>query len=142
MARFYYGEDGKGKLVRDRLDEKIRSEGHEVKTRKLEPKVLGREILKKIPEELDELLAALNSGDAEQEVDELADLQTLIDSYIKARGLDVLEIERVKQAKTAAKGAFDEGTFIEYVDLNPDGDDYDFWCNHFRENSDRYIEKK
>ena len=140
MVRFYYGEDGKGKLVRDRLDEKIRSERHVVKTRKLASEELGREILKKIPEELGELLAALEGGKQSEEIEEFADVLSLIGSYAKARGLDDTEVQRVKQAKDDKKGAFDDGTFIEYVELNPDGDDYEFWLNYFRKNSDRYIE--
>jgi predicted house-cleaning noncanonical NTP pyrophosphatase (MazG superfamily) len=140
MIRFYYGEDGNGKLVRDKLDEVIRAERHIVKTRKLKPEELSEEILKKTPEEISELLTAFKSGDTKEEKEELADLLTLIDSYIETRDFDIAEIEKIKQAKKRKKGAFSEGTFIEYVDLNPEGDDYEFWCAHFRKNADRYKE--
>ena len=142
MTRFYYGKDCKGKLVRDNIYEIIRTNHHEAKTRQLDCRELAKEILNKIPEELSELLVALEGGDIAEEKEELADLITLIDAYTKARQFDTMEIEKIKQAKNAKKGAFDKGIFIEYVDLNPESDDYDFWCSHFRKNSDRYIEDK
>lgn len=141
MIRIYYGPEGEGKLVRDTLDEKIRSEKHIVKSRYLGKEALAQAIVDKFPEEIGELKSALDSGDINEEKEELADTMTLFESYIKARGFEMSEIEEIMKKKTAKKGAFEKGTFIEYVDLNPDGDDYEFWLNHFRENSDRYIEE-
>jgi predicted house-cleaning noncanonical NTP pyrophosphatase (MazG superfamily) len=142
MIRFYYGEDGKGKLVRDTLDKKICSEKHIVKARHLKKEDLAEAIVKKLPEEAKELSVALAVGDIDEEKAELADVLTLLDSYIKVRGFDKAEIVKIMNAKTAKKGAFDQGTFIEYVDLNPEGDDYEFWLKHFRDNADRYKETK
>ena len=141
MPRFYYGNDGQGKLVRDHLDQIISSKGHKVKSHRLSPLQLSEEILKKIPEELDELTTSLKNGNQAEEKTELADLLTLLGSYIKVRKFSKTEITKIKNAKTAKMGAFEQGLVIEYNELNPDSDDYDFWLSHFRNNSDRYIEK-
>ena len=140
--KFYYGEDGRGKLVRDKLDDVIRAEGHKVKVRKLDAEDLSAEILKKIPEEVAELLEAMSGDSREAEKEELADVWALLEAFQKARGFLDAEISEVKAAKAAKKGGFDEGTFIEYVDLRPEGEGYDFWLEHFRKNADRYIEEK
>ena len=141
-VRIWYGPDGKGKLVRDGLDAKLRKDGREVKSRKLDRKELPRAILDKIPEDLDELVEAFNSGDIREEMMELADLLALIDSYIKVRGFDLKELEKVKERIVAEKGAYLKGTFIEYCDMGPEVKDYEFWLAHFRKNSDRYIEEE
>ena len=142
MIRFYYGENGEGKLVRDTLDEKIRSEKHFVKTRSLDKNDLAGEIINKLPEEINELKDALSSGIEADEKEELADVLTLIGSYAVVRGFEMDEINEIMKNKTVKKGAFEKGTYIEYVDLNPKGDDYEFWLKHFRDNSDRYIEEE
>jgi predicted house-cleaning noncanonical NTP pyrophosphatase (MazG superfamily) len=149
MIRFYYGPEGEGKLVRDTIDKKICSERHVVKARYLEKEELAGAILDKMPEELAELKTALAraalGGDVEEEKEEkeeLADVMALLGSYIKVRGFEPAEIERIRDEKARKRGAFDMGTFIEYVDLNPEGEDYEFWLKHFRENSDRYVEEE
>lgn len=144
MNRFYYGENGKGKLVRDNLNEVIHGEGHVVESRQLESAGLSRAILQKIPEELQEISEVMDSGNRTEIVEELADLKSLTDSLQKAAqnafGITSAEIDEAEKAKSAKKGSFEKGTFIEYVELNPDGKDYDFWLKHFRSNSDRYKE--
>jgi len=142
MIRFYYGEEGKGKLVRDKLDEMIRLEKHIVQSSFLPKNELSIAIIDKLPEEVQELKDALKNGVEKEEKEELADILTLVKSYIKIKGYDIEEIEKIMDRKTSKIGAFEKGTFIEYVDLNPDSDDYEFWLKHFRNNSDRYIEEK
>ena len=142
MIRFYYGPDGKGKLVRDTLDKKICSEKHIVKSRFLPKKELAVAILDKLPEEIQELKVADKVGNQDDIKEELADVLTLIRSYINIQGYEAVDIEKVVDEKVTQKGAYEKGTFIEYVELNPNGDDYDFWLKHFRDNSDRYIEEK
>jgi predicted house-cleaning noncanonical NTP pyrophosphatase (MazG superfamily) len=140
MAKFYYGADGKGKLVRDKLDEVIRKQGYKVSARQLEPVVLAAEILKKMPEELAELEEARVSGDREEELKELADVLTLLDAYKMVRGLEESEVEAAKAQKIARAGGFKRGTFIEWVELVPGAEDYDYWLQHFRDNAERYLE--
>jgi len=140
-TRFYYGRDGKGKLVRDKLPEVIEAEGHLAKHRKIKKEELAGEIVKKFAEELEELAVALRDGDREEKR-ELADLWTLLESYRIVRGFSKDELEAEVVRKKTEKGAFDTGVVIEYVDLDSGGGDYEIWLNHFRKNSDRYLEEK
>jgi predicted house-cleaning noncanonical NTP pyrophosphatase (MazG superfamily) len=142
MTRFYYGSEGEGKLVRDKLPDVIRAEKHIVKTLKLDNAQLATYILEKMPEEIAEIKEALGGGDKSEVADEIADLQTLIDSLVEIVGIDKADVDKIKQKKTGKKGAFINGAYIEYVELNPNGDDYGFWLDHFRKNADRYKERK
>jgi len=139
MIRFYFGENGK--LVRDKVAELTISQNHGIKTRKIGSEAIAKEILEKLPEEIEELKEARKNSDKEEKK-ELADVITLLRSYIEKRGFDMSEIEAIISEKNDKKGGFDNGIVVEYVDLNPDGDEYDIWLNHFRSDKDRYIEEK
>jgi len=140
MKRFYFGKNGK--LVRDKIAELTISQKHGVKTRNLNKDVIPGELLKKLPEEIRELVKAFDEGGAEEEKKELADVLTLIRSYVKERGFDMTEIEEIVKDKATKRGGFKDGLIIEYVDLDPKGDDYEFWLNHFRSDPGQYIEEK
>jgi len=142
MTKFFYGADKKGKLVRDKIAQDTLKEGHKVQSRKIAGDELLRELLKKFREELGELENAFSAKNPDDEKAEIADLQTLLDAYIRTRGFDECEIDQIKQRKIAKKGGFDKGSFIEWVDLKPDAENYDFWLNYFRENAERYPEEK
>ncbi|MCL2038251.1 hypothetical protein FWG95_04635, partial [Candidatus Saccharibacteria bacterium] len=76
------------------------------------------------------------------EMSELADLQSLIDAYIKARGFDAAEINRLKNTKAERRGAFDNGLFVEWVELNPDAENYEKWLKYYRDRPNQYVEEK
>jgi predicted house-cleaning noncanonical NTP pyrophosphatase (MazG superfamily) len=96
MTKFYYGTDGKGKLVRDKLDQRHLEEGHKVHARHLKPNERGAAILEKMIEERDELLEAHNENSRADKIKELADLQTLIDSYEQVENINKKEELRKK----------------------------------------------
>lgn len=141
MNKFYYGKDGEGKLVRDKLDDVIRAEGHIVKSQKLKKAELVKAIMHKFLEEVNELSVAIDSDKRDEIIKELADLKSLFDSLIKVLGIPKNEVNGAEKKKSAEKGAFGQGTFIEYVELNPKGKDYEFWLKHFCGNSDRFKEE-
>jgi predicted house-cleaning noncanonical NTP pyrophosphatase (MazG superfamily) len=139
MIRFYFGKNGK--LVRDKVAELTLSQKHGVKTRAVGDKSLAEAIVKKMPEEISELSTELREGRADGEKEELADVLTLIYSYLKARGFEMAEIDQLIRKKSDKRGAFDKGVIIEYIDLSPNGDDYEFWLKHFRSQPNQYIEE-
>jgi Uncharacterized conserved protein len=142
MIRFYYDKENGGKLVRDKMPEIIISEKRKVKVRQIEAKSLAGAILGKIPEELEELKIELETGNVDNEKTEIADLMTLLESYILARGFDYDEIKQIMDAKSAKRGIFAKGKVIEYIELNSNSEKYDFWLKYFRDNPDRYTEEK
>lgn len=141
MNRFYFDKENGGKLVRDKIVELTNEQKHVVESRKLTEKDLASAVLGKIPEELEELKQELEKGDVFAEKKEIADLMTLLNAYIEARGFDKSEIKEIEAKKTKAKGGFKSGEVIEYIELNPEGDEYEFWLQHFRDNPDRYTEE-
>lgn len=142
MSKFYFGENGEGKLVRDKLDGIIRSQGHKVVVKKLDRINLEKAILNKMPEEIREIGEAIDIGNRDEIVEELADLQSLINSLREVLEISESEVIETEAMKSAKKGAFVEGVFIESVELNSDSDNYAFWLKHFRDNSDRYKESE
>jgi predicted house-cleaning noncanonical NTP pyrophosphatase (MazG superfamily) len=141
MTKFYYGSDSKGKLVRDKLEAKHIEEGHKLKARRLKPSERGAAILEKFVEEHREMVEAHSEGDRAEKIMELADLQTLIDSYEIVEGISKDEVAREMERKTAIRGAFVEGLVVEWVDFMPDGVDYEKWVTYCRANADRYPEE-
>jgi len=142
MTKFYFSLDKKGKLIRDKIEKNMIAQGHEVKSRQLSGNKLLQELFKKFPEEFKELEEASRAKDSDGEMEELADLLTLIEGYMHARGFDEKAIGYIKQAKIAKSGAFNEGLFVEWIDLNPDSETYDFWAKHYRDRPEGYIEEK
>jgi predicted house-cleaning noncanonical NTP pyrophosphatase (MazG superfamily) len=140
MIRHLYSK--KGKLVRDRIPGISEAKGHVVKVRQLSREELPLALIGKVPEELAELRAELKSGDAESEKKEIADLQTLIDAYIEARGYDRTEIEQIKQQKLAERGGFKEGLWIDWMELDLDTAHGQRLLEKFRKEPRKYIEEE
>lgn len=140
MTRFYFGAEGTGKLVRDNINTLIQAQGHKVVTRKIDEEKLAGLIMGKYSEELAELADAVKSGDRKEIVEELADLRSLALSLQGLLKISDKEVNVVEENKSAKKGSFTKGTFIEYVELSPDGEEFDYWLDYFRGN-DQYTEK-
>lgn len=139
----FRGREGTGKLVRDTIDTLIEAQGHYVKTRNIDQEKLAGLILGKYSEELAELAEladAVKSGYHKEIVEELADLRSLA---LSLQGLLKISDEEVNEAeanKSVKKGSFTKGIFIEYIELNPEGEEFDFWLDYFHRN-DQYTEE-
>jgi predicted house-cleaning noncanonical NTP pyrophosphatase (MazG superfamily) len=118
------------------------AEGHKLKVHQVSKAKLPTAILGKIPEELAELKEAYAKGGDEAEKKEIADLKTLIEAYINARGFDLADIETVAKQKITKRGGFAEGHWIEWVDLNDDSADGQRLLKKFRNDTKNYIEEK
>jgi predicted house-cleaning noncanonical NTP pyrophosphatase (MazG superfamily) len=118
------------------------TEGHKIKTRQLSKAELPAAILGKIPEELAELKEAYAKGSDEAEKKEIADLKTLVEAYISARGFSLADIEVVAKQKITKRGGFAEGYWVEWIDLNDGSADGRRLLKKFRGDTKNYIEEK
>lgn len=98
-----------GKLVRDGIPEKIRSNNEEVVTMTLLPDERRRMLLAKLMEEAQEVVESTNRDDLRSE---LADVQEVLHSLIRHSGFDITDIEKVAEAKAARLGSFDKGVVL------------------------------
>jgi len=89
------------KLVRDRIPEIIQNEGKTCVTETLS----DEEYLRMLDAKLDEELAEYHK---DQNIEELADLLEVIYAAAKARGYTIEELERIRVAKAAERGAFEK----------------------------------
>ncbi|MCD8509487.1 MAG: nucleoside triphosphate pyrophosphohydrolase [Bacillus sp. (in: Bacteria)] len=101
------------KLVRDRIPEIIRRNGTECRVRRLDAAEFEIEGKEKLREELAEYLEA---GNAEQAVEELADLLELIYCLSEYHGYTKEELESIREDKAERRGSFHERWFLEVVE--------------------------
>ncbi|MCX6798425.1 MAG: nucleoside triphosphate pyrophosphohydrolase [Candidatus Falkowbacteria bacterium] len=102
------------KLVRDKILEIIKTSGQEAKARVLSEEEYRRELLKKLVEEANEVLAA--GEDRPALTKEIGDVLTVIDYIIKAFYLSREEIETLKKFREETRGGFKERIFLESVE--------------------------
>ncbi|SDY07475.1 Predicted house-cleaning noncanonical NTP pyrophosphatase, all-alpha NTP-PPase (MazG) superfamily [Evansella caseinilytica] len=100
------------KLVRDRIPEIIRRNGSECDVRRLDAGEFEMEAKMKLQEELGEYLEA---GNAEQAMEELADLLELIYCLSEHHGYSKEELEHIRSDKAERRGSFYERWYLERV---------------------------
>jgi predicted house-cleaning noncanonical NTP pyrophosphatase (MazG superfamily) len=100
------------KLVRDRIPEIIRSQGHQPVTYVLNDEQYQDALLAKLPEEAQEAKAA----PADDLLAELADVLEVLRALVAARGRSWEELLSVAAGKRAERGAFSDRIFLEYVE--------------------------
>lgn len=102
------------KLVRDRIPEIIRQNGTECIVRRLEANEFEQEAKKKLAEELEEYMVADN---ADQAVEELADLLEIIYCLSEHHGFSKDELEAIRKDKAERRGSFyDRQYLVEVID--------------------------
>lgn len=97
------------KLVRDRIPEIIERDGRKAVIRILEEKELIKCLEDKLQEEVNEYID-------DRSVEELADILEVIYALCKVKGVSKEQLERTREIKAIARGTFDEGIFLEYVE--------------------------
>lgn len=95
-----------GKLVRDRIPEIIRQQGGTPAVEQIAGERLRLALKDKLVEEADEVRQAENM------IEELADVEEVIDALIEAYGLDRDAIELAKADKRAKRGGFSTGQYL------------------------------
>lgn len=132
MPRYYFR-----KLVRDKIvdncltDPKVTATDYRVLT--------GREYRQALIDKVSEEAAEIPLDDSDQNavLAELADLQCVIDAIREDAGLSIEQVRAAADYKTAKKGGFDSGYYIESVDLTDDSE----WNDILRKQPDKYEEE-
>lgn len=104
-------EEGKifGKLVRDKIPENIEKRGENVESSQITGDALLEKLREKIIEESHELYWA---HDDEEIIEEIADLEEVLSSYISHRHIDKAKLQQVRERKLENKGGFDNGIIL------------------------------
>lgn len=100
------------KLIRDRIPDLVRDQGGTLALRKAEPGELARLLGLKLLEESHEVLEALQNGNADSVLDELADVQTVIDALACRYGLTRELVSRRVRDKREERGDFEGGLVL------------------------------
>ncbi|MEN9315694.1 MAG: hypothetical protein RIS35_2087 [Pseudomonadota bacterium] len=100
------------KLIRDRIPAIARAEGRELPVRSAGGEELARLLGLKLVEETQEVLDALSGGSPSGLLDELADLQTVIESIAIRHGFAREDIDRRVAEKRAERGGFEDGLVL------------------------------
>lgn len=99
------------KLVRDNVPEIMEKEGKKCVVKILDDAEYKQTLLRKIVEEAAEMRES--NGDLQELIKEVGDVQEVLESIVKAFGLDAAEIERVKNERKTARGSFEKKVFLE-----------------------------
>jgi predicted house-cleaning noncanonical NTP pyrophosphatase (MazG superfamily) len=97
------------KFVRDRIPEKIESNGEKAYTRILSEEEYKIELEKKLNEEYQEVL----SSSGKDRIEELADMLEIIKCLAALENSSLEEVEEVANQKVLKRGSFDKKIFLE-----------------------------
>lgn len=97
------------KLVRDKIPEIIAADGKTAKTRILNKEEYLEELIKKLAEEYEEFKA-------DQNVEELADIQEVILALADALNIKHSELAKTLSNKALERGSFKKRIFLEGVE--------------------------
>jgi predicted house-cleaning noncanonical NTP pyrophosphatase (MazG superfamily) len=100
---------GQGKLVRDRIPDIISVNGGTFQIRIAGRGELSMLLGEKLLEEVHEVIAARDESAA---IEELADVLEVIHAYASCLGVEMLEIDKVREAKRAVRGGFGQGVVL------------------------------
>ena len=95
------------RLVRDRIPEQMRKEGHRPFTRILDDKEYMYQLHVRLGEEVKEYLATRN-------MEELADVVEVVEAIARARGVTLEEVEGIRKMKAQRDGTFMGRVFLEH----------------------------
>jgi len=101
------------KLVRDNIPEIIKADGGEPETRILASEEFIVELLKKLEEEVKELIEAKN--EKLDLIKEIGDVYEVIDAIMDYYKIDREEVIKLKNKRRAERGGFKKRIFLESV---------------------------
>ena len=122
------------KLVRDNIPGFHIESGHTYVGKKLEGKELVDALVAKLHEETDEVDGALIRDEL---VEELADVQQIINDLCVVSSISNEELLAVMTKKTARKGGFLQGEYIDTVTIPNEADE---WAAYCRQAPEKYPE--
>lgn len=97
------------KLVRDFIPEIIEQDGRKASIRILEENEMIKCLENKLQEEVNEYIN-------DHSVEELADILEVMYALCKVKGVSREDLERAREKKEIARGAFNKRIFLEYVE--------------------------
>lgn len=97
------------KLVRDKIVENIKSEGHQCKYRQLDNQEFQEELDKKLLEETKEVIESHNA-------EEIGDLLEVITTIMRQYNIAYEEVKSVMKQKQEKNGAFNNRLFLISVE--------------------------
>jgi predicted house-cleaning noncanonical NTP pyrophosphatase (MazG superfamily) len=122
------------KLVRDNILDHIQTDNQTpYGVRHLDDAELTKELAKKVREEADELVAAVETEELKKE---LADVQEILDHLKKSLKMTDKEVKKYQEQKIMKAGGFAKRIYIESVGLKDD----DKWLSHYQAHPDKYPE--
>jgi predicted house-cleaning noncanonical NTP pyrophosphatase (MazG superfamily) len=101
------------KLVRDKVPDAIRADGHTCHVEVLGPEEYVTQLKRKLVEEAREALEASSHDDL---VLELADLMEVVRSLCAATGVTLEAVEAMRLQRQAERGGFDQRLLLRFVD--------------------------
>jgi len=104
MGRIYYN-----KLIRDKIPEIIKGEGSEFEVCTLSDEEYEKELLKKVKEEAEEVVAATTRDDI---VKEISDVIDVIEEIKEFKQISEDEIESARKLMFEKKGGFKKRLFL------------------------------
>lgn len=104
------------KLVRDRIPEIIIADGGRPLTMQVDDESFGSLLDAKLDEERIEFRQAIEQGDRQKALEELADMREVIEARAVSLGYTVLELAHVQAKKKHERGGFLGRVFLESVE--------------------------
>jgi predicted house-cleaning noncanonical NTP pyrophosphatase (MazG superfamily) len=122
------------KLVRDKLPAMYDELGQRIVFRNVKNGELLKKLRDKLVEEASEL--PFEDRSREQIISELSDVEQVMDDIKRELAISDEEVAAAKEKKFAKKGGFENGIFVESIELN-EGDD---WIEYYRKEPAKYPE--
>jgi predicted house-cleaning noncanonical NTP pyrophosphatase (MazG superfamily) len=99
------------KLVRHHLPDQLRARGEKIETRIAKPEEMLKLLRNKLVEEVEELVEAIDSGNEQQIIEELADVREVVDTFELVQLAKSVEhtLARIKRQKYEQRGGFAAG---------------------------------
>lgn len=123
------------KLVRDNIPGWHTANGHTVRGEQLKGTELLKALVAKLHEEAEEVGGAMSR---EELVEEIGDVQQIINDICANQGITREELTMLIEKKTARKGGFLHGEYIETVTIP---NEYDKWAQYCRNAPEKYPEE-
>lgn len=103
------------KLVRDNIPDIIIKEGRHPITGTLSDKEYELELLRKLYEEVDEVIGAYQTGTRKELIEEISDVKEVLTSFMEQYSISSTELNSVWQEKNKTNGRFKKKIFLKYV---------------------------
>ena len=123
------------KLIRDKISDLAIKDGAKLDYSIISGQEKIEALKKKILEEGSEVQYAKNN---EELIDELADIQTILDTILQELGMAPEEFESIKQKKNEKRGAFEKGIYAHSMAVDEQHPRYQY----FLDNPEKYPEIK